>query len=197
MKKKSFLLIFLMLLVLLSLGAEDYYDNGSQTFSITVGADLPFTNSYKLSDGSWTTGYWWGEDGTHFNIGGYGSIDYEVFVTSKISLGGEIGYQFNRCTDSHLFTQVPLLFRVTYVPLQGKFETPISFGAGLNYISYNSKSMLCMSFALNAGIRYFFTDSWAVGIKTGMEFTPELYFNTEKLGLHTSIPAQLFVTYRH
>lgn len=57
--------------------------------------------------------------------------------------------------------------------------------------------MLCLSFALNVGARYFFTDNWGIGIKTGLEFTPELYFNTAKLGFHTSIPAHLFVTYRH
>lgn len=197
MKKKSFLIILLAVLIVFSLGAENYYDTGSQSFSITVGADLPFTNTYKLSDGSWHTDLWWGDEGTHFNIGGYGSIDYEVFVNPLLSLGGEIGYQFNRCTDSHLFTQVPLMFRLTYVPLQGKFETPLSLGVGFNYISYNSKSMFCMTLAFNAGFRVFFTDSWAVGIKTGIQFTPELYAKTEKIGIHTSIPAQLYVTYRH
>jgi len=121
MKKILTICLVLTLLLSFNLGAEDYYDTGSQIFTITVGVDLPFTNTVKIGD-KFQTGYFWGEDGTHFNIGGYGSIDYEVFTTSKIAIGGEIGYQFNRCLDEKLFTQVPLLFKVTYLPVQGKLS---------------------------------------------------------------------------
>lgn len=197
MKRKSILIILLILIPLFALSAEDYYDTGSQVFSITAGVDLPFTNSYKKEDGSLATALWWGEDGTHFNIGGYGSIDYEVFLNSKISIGGEVGYQFNRCTNERLFTQVPLLFRATYVPLQGRFELPISLGVGFNYLSYNDKSMFALSFSLNVGARFFFTDNWGIGLKSGINFVPELYTKSEKNGMHTSIPCLLYVAYRH
>ena len=197
MKRKSSLIILLILIPLLALSAEDFYDTSSQVFTITAGVDLPFTNSYKKDDGSFTTGLWWGEEGTHFNIGGYGSIDYEVFLNSKISIGGEIGYQFNRCTNERLFTQVPLLFRATYVPLQGRFELPFSLGVGFNYLSFNDKSMFTMCFSLNVGCRFFFTDHWGIGLKSGINFVPELYTKSEKNGLHTSIPCLLYVAYRH
>ena len=197
MKKKSIIIILITTVLLLPLAAENYYDTGSQMFSITAGVDLPFTNSYKGEDGSLKTGMWWGEEGTHFNIGGYGSIDYEVFLTPQISIGGEIGYQFNRCTDEKLFTQVPLLFRATWVPLQGKFEIPISLGAGFNYMSYNDKSMFSPMLSLTIGARYFFTDNWAIGVKSGINFTAELYTKSQKNGLHTSIPVLLFATYRN
>ena len=197
MKKKSIIIILITTVLLLPLAAENYYDTGSQMFSITAGVDLPFTNSYKGEDGSLKTGMWWGEEGTHFNIGGYGSIDYEVFLTPQISIGGEIGYQFNRCTDEKLFTQVPILFRATWVPLQGKFEIPISLGAGFNYMSYNDKSMFSPMLSLTIGARYFFTDNWAIGVKSGINFTAELYTKSQKNGLHTSIPVLLFATYRN
>lgn len=197
MKKKSFIIILLTLLVMTGLAAEDYYETGSQVFTITIGVDLPFTNSYKNENGGWETGLWWGDEGTHFNIGGYGSIDYEVFVTSKVSVGGEIGYQFNRCSDQKLFTQVPLLVKATYVPLQGKFELPLSAGLGFSYLSYNNKSMFSLTMTLSAGCRYFFTDNWSFGVKSGIIFTPELYTNTKKNGLHTSIPCQLYASYRN
>ena len=197
MKKKSAIIILLAVLFIFGLAAEDYYETGSQVFSITVGADLPFTNSYKTEAGNWETGLWWGEDGTHFNIGGYGSIDYEVFVSGKFSVGGEIGYQFNRCLDQKLFTQVPLLVKATYVPVQGKFELPISAGLGFSYLSYNDKSMFTLTMSLTVGARVFFTDNWSIGVKSGIQFTPELYVNTKKNGLHTSIPCQLFASYRN
>lgn len=197
MKKKSIIIALLAVLIIMSAQAEDYYETGSQVFTITAGVDLPFINSYRNESGSWEAGLWWGDEGSHFNIGGYGSIDYEVFVTSKVSVGGEIGYQFNRCSDQKLFTQVPLLVRATYVPLQGKFEIPISAGLGFNYLSYNEKSMFTLTLSLTVGARYFFTDNWSFGLKSGIQFTPELYVNTKKNGLHTSIPSLLFASYRN
>lgn len=197
MKNKHVIIFLLMLLTVFSLSAENYYDTNSQVFTITAGADFPFTNSYFADDGKMITKLWMGDEGTHFSVGGYGSIDYEVFVNSKISLGGEIGYLFNRCSDEKLFTQVPLLFKATYVPLQGKFDLPISLGLGFNYLSYNSKSMFALASTLTIGPRFFFTDSWGIGIKSGINVTFELYTKTAKNGIHTSIPCVLYVSYRH
>ncbi len=197
MNNKHIIIFLLVLLTLFSLGAENYYETGSQVFMINVGADLPLTNSYRSDDGSWKTGVWIGENGTHFKVGGYGSLDYEVFINQKFSMGGEIGYLFNRCSDDKLFTEVPLLFKLSYVPLQGKFELPISLGVGFNYLSYNSKSMFALSSSLTIGPRFFFTDNWGVGIKSGINATFELYTKTAKNGIHTSIPCLLYVSYRH
>ena len=55
MKKNSIIIILITTVLLLPLAAENYYDTGSQMFSITAGVDLPFTNSYKGEDGSWTS----------------------------------------------------------------------------------------------------------------------------------------------
>lgn len=197
MKRKALIIILMSIALISNLFALDYYDTGSQIFTITVGVDLPFTNTYRDVDNNYVTSYWWGDKGTHFNIGGYGSIDYEVFTNSKLAFGGEIGYLFNRCTDSKLFTQVPLLFKATYVPLQGKFETLISLGLGFNYMSYNDSSMFALTSSLTLGCRYFITDNWAIGLKSGINFTPELYVKSEKNGFHSSIPCSLFASYRH
>ena len=201
MKKILIISLTLLALIIPSLSAEDYYDTGSQIFTITVGLDLPLSNTYMDGDEMKTTTFW-GEDGTHFNIGGYGSIDYEVFTNSKIAMGGEIGYQFNRILDGNLFTMVPMLFKITYLPLQGKFELPLSFGAGFNYLSYNNAynnaSKFALNFTLSVGARYFITDNWALGIKSGVSFTPELYLqNSKKNGYYSSIPVHLFASYRH
>ncbi len=197
MKKKPVIFVLIILLLPAFLFSESYYDTGSQVFQISAGVDLPLSNSYRNEDGSWNSSFLWGDENTHFNIGGYGSIDYEVFVSRLFSVGGEIGYQFNRCTDQQLFTIVPFLAKASWVPVQGKFELPLSLGLGFAYLSYNDKSMFSLSSSLCVGVRYFITEHWAIGIKGGISFTPELYFRTEKNGLHSSVPALLFATYRN
>ena len=199
MKKKVMAFATIALLVMMALTAADYYDTGSQIFMINAGVDIPLSVSFKdESSSSFVTNTGIGMDGTHINVGGYGSIDYEVFSSSKFALGGEIGYQFNYCADGVLFTQVPMAFKVSYVPLQGTFEIPISLGAGFSYMTYNEKSIMSPTLMAEIGFRFFSTENWGFGIKSGIKATFELYAtNPKKTGIGTFIPVHLFASYRH
>ena len=118
MKKKALIIALVLCAFIGTVFGADYYETGSQVFMISAGVDLPFTNTFKdTSTGKFDTLVGIGENGTHINVGGLGSLDYEVFTSSKTSIGGEIGYQFNYCTDEVLFTQVPMCFKFSYVPV--------------------------------------------------------------------------------
>ena len=199
MKKKVMAFATIALLVMMALTAADYYDTGSQIFMINAGVDIPLSVSFKdESSSSFVTNTGIGMDGTHINVGGYGSIDYEVFTNSKIAIGGEIGYQFNYCTDEVLFTQVPMCFKASYVPVQGMFEIPLSIGLGFSYMSYNEKSILSPMASATIGFRFFPTENWGFGIKSGIKATFELYLSdSEKNGIGTFIPVHLYASYRH
>ena len=199
MKKKVMAFATIALLVMMALTAADYYDTGSQIFMINAGVDIPLSVSFKdESSSSFVTNTGIGMDGTHINVGGYGSIDYEVFSSSKFALGGEIGYQFNYCTDEVLFTQVPMCFKASYVPVQGMFEIPLSIGLGFSYMSYNEKSILSPMASATIGFRFFPTENWGFGIKSGIKATFELYLSdSEKNGIGTFIPVHLYASYRH
>ena len=91
MKKKALIIALILSIFVGTIFGADYYETGSQIFMISAGVDLPFTNTYKdTSTGEFKTLYCFGETGTHINIGGFGSIDYEVFTNSKIAIGVEI-----------------------------------------------------------------------------------------------------------
>ena len=199
MKKKVMAFATIALLVMMALSAADYYDTGSQIFMINAGVDIPLSVSFKdESSSSFVTNTGIGMDGTHINVGGYGSIDYEVFSSRKFALGGEIGYQFNYCTDEVLFTQVPMCFKASYVPVQGMFEIPLSIGLGFSYMSYNEKSILSPMASATIGFRFFPTENWGFGIKSGIKATFELYLSdSEKNGIGTFIPVHLYASYRH
>ena len=199
MKKKALIIALVLFTFIGTIFGADYYETGSQIFMISAGLDLPFTNTYKdTATGEFKTLVGFGESGTHINIGGFGSIDYEVFTNSKIAIGGEIGYQFNYCTDEVLFTQVPMCFKVSYVPVQGKFEIPISLGVGLSYMSYNEKSIMSPMTMATIGFRFFPTENWGFGLKSGIKATFELYAgNSDRIGIGTFIPVHIFASYRH
>lgn len=199
MKKKALIIALVLFTFIGTIFGADYYETGSQIFMISAGLDLPFTNTYKdTATGEFKTLVGFGESGTHINIGGFGSIDYEVFTNSKIAIGGEIGYQFNYCTDEVLFTQVPMCFKVSYVPVQGKFEIPISLGVGLSYMSYNEKSIMSPMTMATIGFRFFPTENWGFGLKSGIKATFELYAgNSDRIGIGTFIPVHFYATYRH
>ena len=129
-------------------------------------------------------------------MGGYGSLDYEVFVSPYLSMGGELGYQFNFASDGKIFSCVPILYRLTYVPVQGDIEVPVSLGLGFNYMSYNSNSKFTLMAHLNVGARYYFSENWGLGIQTGITYSPEWYTDVTKNGQISFVPINLTVSYR-
>lgn len=194
---KKITLLMLLLALMLPLAAEPYYDQGSQMFSISVGTNMPLSLS-SYENGDFTTAWGPGEDKTNLTFGGFGSIDYEVFLNSYLALGGEIGYQFNFTPGKKILTSVPIQFKMTTIPVQtGKFDIPISLGLGFNYLSFNGFSKFTFSSTLNVGIKYFITDEWGIGLNSGIYFVPELYSTNSKNSIFTFIPINAVVTYRH
>lgn len=192
MKKLIISLLAVMMLASGLLVAAPYYENGSQIFTISAGTNVPI---YASNATTGAVGP--GEGNTNFTVGGYGSIDYEVFLHPYISIGGELGYQFNFISDGNVFSFVPILFKVSYVPLQGNIEIPISLGVGLNFLSFGGASQICMTTQLTTGFRYFFTDEWGMGLNFGINYTPELYSDSSKNGMISFVPINLTVSYRH
>jgi hypothetical protein len=176
--------------------SADYYDTGSQLFSFHVGVTVP-AFSYFFSDGELDS--WMGEDGTGMGLGGYGSISYQVFSSSKSALGGEIGYDFNYSVGEELFTAIPFFAKWSYYPIQGAVDVPFSLGLGAAYISYDEGSLLTMYAQLEGGVVWYPTDNWGFGINTGFWLIPELNYNEDLQddnALFGMIPVTLSVTYR-
>ena len=194
--KKIFLLCLIAFLLPLTLYSVDFYDAGSQQFSFRLGTNVPlFTNLYNLDDFRFGPG----EGNTGMSMGGYGSISYQMFNSSKTAIGGEIGYNFNIAQDDEFFSAVPFFAKYSYFPLQGTFDLPLSVGLGAAYIKYKTGSLMTLYTNLEVGAIWFPGENWGFGITTGLWLIPELNYKEELKqynALFGIIPITLSITYR-
>lgn len=202
MMKKFIAIILLVVAASMHIAAmPTYYDTGSQIFSISAGPTIPFFYYDPGSEFPLTFGFGAGDGQTHHTIGGFGSISYQVFLNEYFAIGGELGYHFDFVRSNDVYTSVPILVKMSYVPLQGDFEIPISLGIGLDYISISDYSSINLGITFEIGMRYFFTNEWGAGITAGFHFVPELYGFTgdaaKKNSMYATVPLMISVTYRH
>jgi|GEM_PF-1704218 len=193
---KRILTICLLLAVALStLSAVSYYDAGSQRFKLAAGLLIPVSMTHFDDN---VTRFGFGEDNTNLNVGGGGSICYQMFCTPRVAIGGEVGYTFNYIIDDTLMSNVPLLFKATWFPVTGDIDIPISLGAGLTYLSAaEGGSLFTFMASMEVGVDYYFNPHWGVGLNAGFYVIPELYpTNWEKNGLGTFAPVTFSITYR-
>ncbi len=194
------LLVIPLLLVLLSpsLFAVDTYDKGNQLFSFKIGPTIPAFTHFFADDANGTlVGI--GEDNTGMKVGGYGAISYQVFNTPKTAIGGEIGYNFNFSAAKMLFTAVPFYAKYSYVPVQGEWDLPISFGLGGAYIKYNDASLMTLYANMEVGFTWYPGENWGFGLTTGLWVIPEFNYYEQLQSdnaLVGIVPITLSITYR-
>ena len=194
--KKFLLLGTVLLLVIPSLFSAPYYDKGSQMFSFTVGTTVP-SFTYFFNDQEFLTGV--GENNTGMKIGGYGAISFQVFNTERTAIGGEIGYAFNFAADEELFTAVPFFAKYSYLPVQGQYDIPISFGLGGTYIKYNDAALMTLYANMQIGVTWYPGKNWGFGLNTGLWLIPEFNYIDELKqdnAVAGLIPVTLSITYR-
>ncbi len=195
MKKLIIIGVFITTLVLNITAAETQiptYDIGSQMFTFRAGPIIPSFIYMPNQDPNLLT-----YSDTGLKVGGYGAIRYQGFLSPYVALGGELGYIFNYAR-SDLYTSVPFLAKLTYIPLQGKFELPLSFGVGFAYNSFRDSSYLSLIGEAEIGLSYFFSDSWGVSISGGLSVVPEIYFgsNADQTAIAGFLPITLSISYR-
>lgn len=197
--KKFAVILVLSVLLISSLFAEDgkvgQYEMGSQIFTFRAGAVIPLFFYRPYADSDTFLSF----DETHMNVGGYGSIRYQGFITNSLALGGELGYFF-AYSQSDLFTTVPLQAKLTYIPLQGTFEIPLSIGLGGAYNSYGASRYFSLFGSAEAGFSWFFSENWGITLSAGFQMIPELYGKDNEKWKDTTyaafLPITLSVSYR-
>ena len=196
MKKPLTAILTLLVLSSALFAAAPHYDKGSQLFSFKVGTTLPtftyFFGSKDLKGGL-------GEGKTGMQVGGYGGISYQVFNTPYTAIGGEIGYNFNFAVDKELFTAVPFYAKYSYLPLQGKWDIPISAGLGFAYIKAYDAQLMTLYTNFEVGVTWFPGEHWGIGFNTGLWLIPEFNYNDapkKDNALAGFVPITFSVTYR-
>ncbi len=203
MKKKLFIVMLLLVVIITPLLAQEeissssqQYSLGSKMFTFKVGPVLPaFFFRPNLEDGDKLLSFF----ETRFKVGGYGSISYQGFLNSYLALGGELGYLFAN-DRNELFTSVPFQVKLSYVPLQGTFEIPLSVGFGFAYNSYGNASYFSMLATAEVGFSWYFKEEWGLTIGGGLKMIPEIYGKDSDNYQHTTLaglmPLTISITYR-
>ncbi|MGN0729115.1 TP0733 family outer membrane beta-barrel protein [Treponema sp.] len=107
-------------------------------------------------------------------IGGMGTIGYHYFLTSKVALGFDISFGFNVSIGNHVFNYVPFITSLTYQPVAGRFEFPLTLGIGFAWESFGGKNYF-PGFVLKpeAGTMFRLTESWSLGAEASYLLMPQ------------------------
>lgn len=177
---------------------SNYYATGDQVFSFRAGVDFPAFIAFTNNSDKGTVTF----ADTHMKLGGYASISYQGYVSEKLALGGELGYAFNYSQSSLLLTTVPITAKLTYVPVQtGRFDIAASLNLGVAFLRYNEGKYMAPFAQATIQPTLFFTESWGIGVETGIMTSFELYTKSNIKHNVNAIcglmPVTLTVAYRH
>lgn len=196
--RRFLILFFLCLMLTAGLYAEEpvaqsppQYSLGSQMFTFRAGPVLPLFFYFPQDIDPIVTDM-------HLQTGGYGSIGYQGFINQTVAIGGELGYFF-AYSLSDLYTSVPFQAKVTYIPVQGTFEVPLSFGLGFAYNTYKEATYLSLFASAEVGLTWFFNQEWGISANVGYYLIPELYGNPPlnfDIALANFMPIIISINYR-
>lgn len=193
MKKKLTILLLMALLSSALLGAAaNQYQMGDQMFTFRAGPVVPLFFYFPFDQDGFVAD-------THLKTGGYGAIRYQGFLSNTLALGGEIGYYFAYPRSRDLYTTVPMQVLLSYLPVQGRFELPISLGVGFTYNSFAQSSYFGFFASLEVGFSWYFGEHWGLTVSAGYYLIPELYGKARQAetALANVMPIILSVNYRN
>lgn len=175
-KKIITCIIFLTIILFPAFSADEeitnYYEQGSQVFSFRAGPNFPLFLWFPFDEDL-------PNSTDKLNIGGYGSIGWDIFTSRDFALGAEVGYSFNKVVNQERYISVPILFNMSYFPSSGDFTFPLSLGIGGVYNSYKyltDQVYFGQILAPRAGALWHVSKKWALGVETSYWFMPEIYF---------------------
>ncbi len=195
---------FLAILVVIMLAAtpafarSSYYLTGDTIFSIRAGVSFPAFFSFYNDPDMGTVFF----EETHATIGGDASLAYQGFISSYFALGGQIEYNFNYSVGGLLLTTVPLSVKLSFIPVQtGKFDLAFGLNLGGAFIRYNEGKYFAPYASLTINPSFYFTESWGIGIETGLMATAEIYTSSSDKHNQSAfaglMPISLVLSYRH
>lgn len=100
---------------------------------------------------------------TNLNTGGAGTIGFNQFLNSSVSLGGELTFAFNSTLGGNLYFFLPILFNVGFEPVLDRFHFPLTIGLGGAFQTYNSITYFGPMVKPRAGMYFQYSPDWSFG----------------------------------
>lgn len=143
----------------------DLYGLGDKMLSINLGFLIPLF--FQATNGS--------VDATNLSLGGAGSIRFESFLSSHVTLGGELGGSLSFSPNGRTLIMVPLTARVSYILRRYPFEFPLSFGAGINFTKLDDAFHIDPIVKPAAAFYWNYNAEWAFGLNLAYSWIPQIY----------------------
>ena len=144
---------------------EEVYGLGDQTFTITAGLFHPLfysTPDFEFVDDNLT-------------MGGCGSLQWNAYINSNWSLGGEFGGMFAFTPNDRILYMMPLTFKVTRYFRKYPFEFPVFMAGGFSFNSVADAFHLDLILKPGAGVYWNFNPEWAFGFNAVYWWVPQIY----------------------
>lgn len=149
---------------------DEYYDDeyktndsGDQFLKMTAGAFFPLNFGNTL------------ETGINATIG------YYRFINSWFAIGGEITPTSNVSIGKKMLVTLPITFGAIAQPVIGKFEFPVSIGAGVAITTWQNQTYFpALAVKASAGAFFRLTEAWSFGLNSCFTWIPQWYEDPSK-----------------
>ncbi|MGD6729541.1 MAG: hypothetical protein ACPKMZ_00545 [Pleomorphochaeta sp.] len=202
MKRKLIILFAVISLFTINsvFATDTFYQKGDQKVTFNVGPSIPaFIYFFTTTDSTHTENFYPGLE--VLDVGGYGSINFDFFISEKESLGIEVGYDFNYDKGDEIYSNVPIAALYTYTPIQnGVWDFSLSAGLGISFNSRDDQTLLSLFSSFKANGSYFFNENWGIGLSSGLYLAPNINYLsdlTDDNGIIAYAPVTLSLTFRN
>jgi hypothetical protein len=157
--------------------APEFYSRGDQTFIISFGVVAPTM--------------FFGQDGIISHnisppVGGTGSLAYNYFFTSHLSLGGEVGGMFTSTVGQNVLYIIPIGLRVGYQFIFRRFEFPLALTVGIAPQRYLNLGYLGLFAKAGGSVFFRFNPDWSFGVNANWGWYPQWVKKPEE-NVHANI----------
>ena len=145
------------------------FDLGSQYFAIHAGVYFPLFNINTINGAT---------PSPRQTIGGAGSIQWNIYLNSFLSLGIESSYVFTFSINDHLLSLWPTAAKISIAPRVGPFLIPVWLDVGLAISYFKASTEASLLLRAGTGFYWFFEEPWALGVRAQYWFIPQLHDGT-------------------
>ncbi len=146
----------------------EYYTLGDKCFSINLGLFIPlfFFDPTPGDSNAFSE--------TNLNLGGKGSLAFDVYLNNNVKVGLEAGGMFATSPNDNYMFMIPITARIGYEFHFGPFSLPVYLGSGINIIKYNDDTTV--QFLLKPGVSFYwnYNSDWAFGANLVYWWAPEI-----------------------
>jgi len=178
--RKAFLLTIMSWVLLVPAVAQDgdgelfvpVYSLGDQTLRINLGTFFPLF-------------FFGGPDGAapaNLTVGGAGSLVWESYLSSTITVGVEVGGSFSFTPNLRTLFMLPIAARGSYIFRFYPFEVPITLAVGMNFSRLADIQKIDPFLKGGGSFLWNYSSQWAFGANLFYWFVPQLYTATSPAG---------------